>query len=71
MQLDAQINPEKIVFTRDIFINVPVITDLIAIRQRHQLLIDQILMQYNRKIYNYKYRIGKQGMIKVYNLING
>ena len=51
---------QKIVFARDMFINVPVLSDLISVRQRYQLLIDQNLMQHNLKIYNYKYRIGEQ-----------
>ena len=48
------------------FVNVPVIADLIAIRQRCQLLIDKNLMRHNQKRYDYKYRIGEQVMVKVY-----
>ena len=51
-------SPSKIVFARDIFVDVPLIADVITIKQRHQLLIDKNLTQHNQKRYNYKYRIG-------------
>ena len=47
-------SPGKFIFTRDMFINAPVIADLIAIRQILQLFIDNNLMQHNGTIYNYK-----------------
>ena len=60
--------PDEIVFARYMFVNIPVIADLIAIRQRHQLLIDKNLMHHShhRERYDYKYRIGKKVMVKAY-----
>ena len=67
MKLDAQINPSKnVFFSRNISIDVPVIANFIAIREWHQWLIDQNLMQHNWKIYKYNYIIWEQVMIKVY-----
>ena len=56
-----------LVYGRDMFVDVPVITDLIAIRNRRQLLVNHNLMQHNRKRYDYHYRVGDEVMITTYN----
>ena len=48
------------------FVDVPVMTDLIAIRERRQALIDSNLMRHNKKRYDYKYWIGENVMVKMY-----
>ena len=53
-------SPGEIVFSRDMFVDVPVIANIIAIRQRRQLFIDKNLMRHNQKRYDYKCRIGEQ-----------
>ena len=47
-------------------VDVPVIADMIAIRQRRQLLIDQNLKRHNRKRYDYHYRVNDRVTIKTY-----
>ena len=61
-----QHSPGKIVFHRDMFVDVPVMTDLIALRERRQLLIDKNLQRHNRKQYNHHYRVNNWVMIKKY-----
>ena len=53
-------------YGQDMFFDVPIVTDLIAIQERHQALIDSNLMRHNRKQFDYKYQIGENVMIKVY-----
>uniref|UniRef100_A0A7S2WCT4 Uncharacterized protein n=1 Tax=Eucampia antarctica TaxID=49252 RepID=A0A7S2WCT4_9STRA len=53
-------------FRRDMFVDVPINTDRIAIQQSRQQLIDTNLMQHNRKRYNYHYRLNELVMVKVY-----
>ena len=38
-----QHSPGKIVFQRDMLLDIPIIADLVAIRERRQLLIDENL----------------------------
>ena len=52
-----------LVYRRDMFVDVPVTADLIAIRQRRQQLVDQNLIRHNRKRYDHHYRIGDPVMI--------
>ena len=40
-----QHTPGEIVFQRDMFLDIPVIADLVAIRERRQLLIDENLRE--------------------------
>ena len=47
--------PGEMVYGRDMFIDIPVIADLIAIRDLRQLLIDQNLRRHNRSCYNHHY----------------
>lgn len=46
-----------LVFGRDMLVDVPVIADLIAIRNNCQQLIDQNAMRHNRRRYDYHYRV--------------
>ena len=61
-----QHSPGEIVFHRDMFVDVPVMTDLIALRERRQLLIDKNLRRHNRKRYDHHYRVNDWVMIKKY-----
>ena len=47
--------------------DIPVIADLKAIRERRQLLIDKNLRRQNRRRYEYHYRVGDYVYVKVYN----
>ena len=48
------------------FIDVPVLADLEAIRQRRQALIDSNLAKQNRKRYDYHYKVGDHVYVKKY-----
>lgn len=62
-----QHSPGEIVYGRDMFMDIPVIADLKAIRERRQLLIDKNLRRQNRRRYEYHYRVGDYVHVKVYN----
>ena len=51
-------SPGALIFRRDMFIDVPIMVDLIAIRNNQQQLIDSNLIRHNRKYYDYHYRFG-------------
>ena len=48
------------------FIDVPIIADLIVIRNRRQQLNDNNLLRHNRKRYDHHYRLGDMIMAKVH-----
>ena len=58
-----QTSPGALVYRRDMFVDVPVMADLVAIRQRRQQLVDQNLIRHNRKRYDHHYRVGDPVMI--------
>ena len=62
-----QHSPGEIVFQRDMLLDIPVIADLVAIRERRQLLIDENLRKQNEKRLEYHYKVDDWVMIKVYN----
>ena len=63
-----QSSPGKTVFQRDMFLDIPVIADLVAIRERRQLLIDENLRRQNRRRYEHHYKVGDYVWIKVMTL---
>ena len=52
-------------------LDIPVIADLVAIRERRQLLIDENLRRANEKRREYHYKVGEYVMIKVYDPTKG
>ena len=66
-----QHTPGEIVFQRDMLLDIPVIADLVAIRERRQLLIDENLRRQNEKRIEYHYKVGEYVMIKVYDPSKG
>ena len=54
------------VFQKDMFYDIPVIADLVAIRERRQLLIDENLRRQNEKRIEHHYKVNDWAMIKVY-----
>ena len=61
-----QHSPGKVVFQRDMLLDIPVIANLVAIRERRQLLIDENLRRQNKKRLEYHYKVDDWVMIKVY-----
>ena len=59
-------SPGVLVYQRDMFVDVPVTSDLIAIRNRRQQLVNQNLMRHNRKIYDHHYRVCDEVMVVRY-----
>ena len=66
-----QHTPGEIVFQRDMLLDIPVIADLVAIRERRQLLIDENLRRQNEKRIEHQYKIGDYVWIKVYDPSKG
>ena len=62
-----QHSPGKIVFQRDMVLDIHIIADLVAIRERRQLLIDENLRRQNEKRIEHHYKVSDWVMIKVYN----
>ena len=58
--------PGALTYRRDMFIDVPLIADLVAIRNNRQQLINNNLIRHNRKRYDYHYRLGDRIMVRVY-----
>ena len=53
-------------YRRNMFVDVPIISDLIAIRNNRQQLIDTNLIRHNQIRYDYHYRLGQRVMVKTY-----
>ena len=62
-------SPGALTFYRDMFVDVPIMADLIAIRNNRQQLIGTNLQQHNRKRFDYHYPLGQRVMVKVYDPI--
>ena len=59
-------SPRALTFQRNMFIDVPVLADLIAIRNRSQQLIETNLIRHNYERYDHHYCLGSMIMVKVY-----
>ena len=55
-----------LIFCRDMFVDVTIMTDLIAIRNNRQQLIDTDLQKHNCKCYNYHHTLCHMLMVKIY-----
>ena len=59
-------SPGSLAFGRDMVLDIPVIADWITIQNNRQQLIDQRLIEANRKRFSYDYNIGDQVLKLVY-----
>ena len=59
-----QTSPRTLVFAQDMFIDVPVISNLIEIRDRGQQFINENLRRHNSKRYDYHHKVRDLIMIK-------
>ena len=57
-------SPGNLVFRRDMFIDLPLVADLVDIQQRRQLKIDENLRRQNQKRREYHFHIGQPVLIK-------
>jgi hypothetical protein len=58
--------PGALAFHRDMILDLPIIADLISIREKRQQLIDERLIQANRRRFAYDYTVGQQVLKLVY-----
>ena len=54
------VSPGAMVFHRDMILDIPVVADLNLIQQKRQALVDERLMQANRKRFSYDYHINDE-----------
>ena len=57
-------SPGNLVFGRDMFLDVPLLADLVTIRDRRQQLIDENLQRQNARRREYQYTVGQEVLIK-------
>ena len=60
-------SPGNLVFRRDMFIDLPLVADLIDIQQRRQLRIDENLRRQNAMRREHHYQAGQQVLVKTVN----
>jgi transposase InsO family protein len=53
-----RVSPGAIVFHRDMLLNIPLIADLVALRDKRQAVIDYNLQRANAKRIDYNYQVG-------------
>ena len=54
-------------FRRDMFLDIPIIADLIDVQERRQIRIDENLRRQNQKRREYHYTVGQEVLIKAVN----
>eukprot|EP00957_Ditylum_brightwellii_P051232 3883628-Ditylum_brightwellii.AAC.1 len=62
-------SPGTMVYQRDIFINLPVLADLVTICNHHQEIVSKNLCWQNLKRHEWKYNVGQEVLIKTFDLI--
>ena len=68
INLTMERSPGAMVFNRDmLIINVPLLSNLIAIRDRRQQVIDSNLMRTNKRRVDHNYSLSDQVVIVTYN----
>ena len=58
------ISPGVLVFRRDMFLDLPIIADLMQIQQKRQIMIDENLIRQNRKRRDFNYSVGQEVLVK-------
>ena len=59
--------PGNLVFQRDMFLELPLVADLVTIQERRQVLINENLRRQNSKRREWIYEVGQQVLIKADN----
>ena len=57
-------SPGSLAFRRDMFVNIPLLADLQAIRDNRQLLIDENLRRQNAKRRPFEFRVGRRVLLR-------
>lgn len=58
------ISPGALAFRRDMYLDLPIVTDLLLIQQKRQALIDENLRRENMKRRSFDFRVGQRVLIK-------
>lgn len=61
-----KIAPGALVFQRDMFLDVPLVADIIAITQKRELAVNESLRKANLQRLNYDYNVNDQVLVKVF-----
>jgi len=61
------VSPGSLVYGRDLFIDLPLIADIVSIRDRRQVRIDKNLVRENDKRRMWNYQVGDEVLIKTVN----
>ena len=64
------LSPGALVFQRDMFLNIPIIADLITITHNRQAVIDQRLLRANARRIRYDYRTGENVYVSLHRKAN-
>eukprot|EP00957_Ditylum_brightwellii_P011549 873264-Ditylum_brightwellii.AAC.1 len=59
-----EVSPEALIFQWDMFFNLPIIADLITIRDKRQVMINENLRRQNLKCREWNYMVGQDVLIK-------
>ena len=57
-------SPGEFVFRRDMFVDIPVVVDIMTIRDNRQVMIDENLRRQNAKRREYMFEVGGEVLIK-------
>lgn len=58
------VSPGSLVYQRDMFLDLPLIADIVQIREGRQVRIDENLRRENRRRREWNYRVGQEVLIK-------
>jgi len=59
-------SPGAVVFQRDMYLDIPLIADIMAITQKREIAINEALLRANRRRVTCDYKVGDKVLIKVY-----
>ena len=62
-----RVSPGNLVFERDMFLDLPLIADLVTIQEKRQLLVNENLRQENARRREWFYEVGQQVLIQTEN----
>lgn len=58
-------SPGALSFHRDMFLNIPLVADLLLLQQRRQNIIDENLRRANNKRISFDYQVGQQALLRL------
>jgi hypothetical protein len=61
------LSPGALVFQRDMYLDIPLIADIMAITNQREATVNSTLMKVNQHRLTYDYKVGEQVLVKAYN----